>query len=165
MSRIIEDFDIYSALRTVFCRVFCPCEHKDQRRPQAKVTLAVGSIAVTCIPKGTIMFSLPDDQTANAAVAYVDTKNQPAKVDGAPMWSSSDDNVLTVAAASDGMSAVVTPVNVGTAQVKVEADADLGAGLVPIVSLVDVDVVAGQAVAGNVSLSLASSTGSGTGPT
>jgi uncharacterized protein YjdB len=149
----MKNFDVYAALRIIFCRVFCPCEHKEDR-PQARVTLAVGSIAVTCIPKGKIMFSLPDDKTADASVAYVDAKNQPAKVDGAPVWSSSDDTVATVAASSDGMSAVVTPVNVGQAQIKVEADADLGSGVVPVVSLVDVEVIAGQAVAGNVSLAL-----------
>ena len=40
------------------------------------------------------------------------------------------------------------------AQVKVEADADLGAGTVPIITLGDVEVVAGQAVSGTVSLSI-----------
>lgn len=101
------------------------------------------------------MFTLPDDKTASAAVAYVDAKGNPAKVDGTPVWSSSDDTILTVTPSSDGLTAEVTPVGpLGTAQVKVEADADLGAGVVPLISLADVEVVAGQAVAGNVSLSL-----------
>jgi len=100
------------------------------------------------------MFTLPDDKTAAAAVAYVDAKGQPAKVDGAPVWTSSDENVLTVAADADGMSATVTPVGLGTAQVKIEADADLGSGVESLITLADVEVVGGKAVAGNVSLTV-----------
>lgn len=100
------------------------------------------------------MFTLPDDKTANAAVSYVDAKGKPAKVDGAPVWESSDSAVLTVAAASDGMSAVVTPGDPGTAQLKITADVDLGAGVEELITLADVEVVAGKAVAGNVTLSV-----------
>jgi len=100
------------------------------------------------------MFTLPSDKTASATVAYVDSKGKPAKVDGAPVWSSSDPAVLDVVAASDGMSATVTPVDVGSAQIKIEADVDLGAGVESLITLADVDVVAGKAVAGNVSLTV-----------
>lgn len=101
------------------------------------------------------MFTLPDDKTASAAVSYVDAKGNPAKVEGKPVWSSSDDTVLKVTAADDGMSATIEPVGpLGVAQVKVEADADLGAGVSPIITLADVEVAAGTAVAGNVALSL-----------
>lgn len=101
------------------------------------------------------MFTLPNDKTASGAISYVDSKGQAAKVDGVPKWSSSDEAVLKVTAADDGLSAKVEPVGpAGTAQIKVEADADLGAGVVPILTLVDVEVVGGQAVAGNVTLSL-----------
>ena len=102
------------------------------------------------------MFSLPDDKVANAAIAYLDAKKNPALVEGAPVWSSSDESILTVVAAADGLSAVVTPVGpLGTAQVKIEADADLGAGVTPVVTLGDVEVVAGTAVVGNLTLSIA----------
>lgn len=101
------------------------------------------------------MFTLPDDKTASAAVAYVDAKGNPAKVDGVPAWSSSDPAILDVVAAADGMSATVTPVGpLGTAQVKIEADADLGAGVTTIITLADVEVVGGEAVAGNVTLTV-----------
>lgn len=133
------------------------CQHIESHQPQVLVTLMVDRVSVTVnVLKGKIMFSLPDDKTANATVSYVDAKGNPAMVDGAPVWSSSDDTVLTVVASSDGMSAVVTPVGpLGTVQLKVEADADLGAGVVSVVSLVDVEIIAGQAVAGNVNLSIA----------
>lgn len=100
------------------------------------------------------MTTLPDDKVANAAIAYVDAKGKPAKVDGMPVWSSSDENILTVAADPDGMSAVVTPVDIGTAQIKVEADADLGAGVQSLVTLGDIEVIAGTAVAGNLTVTV-----------
>jgi hypothetical protein len=109
---------------------------------------------VTIIPEGKIMFTLPDDKTASGTIQYVDSGGNAAKVDGVPVWSSSDPTVFDVAAAADGLSATVTPSNPGTAQLKVEADADLGAGVVPLVTLVDIEVVAGQAVAGNVTLTV-----------
>lgn len=101
------------------------------------------------------MFTIPADKTANGTVSYVDAKGNPAQVEGAPVWSSSDPSIVDVVPSVDGFSATVTPGAVGVAQIKVEADADLGAGVVPVVGLVDVEVVAGQAVAGNVSLTLA----------
>ena len=101
------------------------------------------------------MFTLPADKTANGAVAYVDAKGNPAQVQGSPVWSSSDPSIVDVVASADGFAATLTPGAVGVAQVKVEADADLGDGVVPVVGLVDVEVIAGQAVAGNVTLSIA----------
>jgi hypothetical protein len=101
------------------------------------------------------MLTLPDDKTASAAVSYTDAKGNAATVDGAPVWTSSDESILTVAAAADGLSAVITPVGpLGTAQVKVEADADLGAGVTSLVTLGDIQVVGGQAVAGNINFTV-----------
>ncbi len=100
------------------------------------------------------MTTLPDDQVADGTIAYVDAKGKPAKVEGAPVWSSSNEAILTVLAAADGFSAVVTPVDLGTAQVKVVADADLGAGVTEIITLGDFEVVGGQAVAGNLSFTV-----------
>ena len=57
------------------------------------------------------------------------TPPRPAKVDGVPVWASSDETVLLVTPAVDGMSAVVDTVAPGTARITVTADADLGAGV------------------------------------
>lgn len=149
--------DPWALIHYVFCKIFCPCKHHHDRRPRAVLTLRYGAFAVTFQPEEDSMtaFTLPDDKTAGAAVAYVDAKGNPATVDGAPVWTSSDETILTVAAAADGMSAVVTPVGpLGTAQIKIDADADMGAGVTDIITLADVEVVAGQAVAGNVTLTL-----------
>lgn len=76
-----------------------------------------------------------------------DAKGNVASVDGVPQWSSSDPNVITVVPAADGMSCdVVATGATGTALVTVTGDADLGAGVIPIVGTLDVVVAGGQAV-------------------
>lgn len=92
---------------------------------------------------------LPDDKTVSATVSYVDAKGNPAQVQGAPVWASDNEAVVTVAASDDGFSAVVTPAGpLGTAQISVTADADLGDGVESLVTLGSVEVIAGKAVAG-----------------
>jgi hypothetical protein len=137
--------------------VYCGGHHKPgkPRRILCRLAVAIGSILFAATSKGKFMFTLPDDKTASATVAYVDAKGNPATVEGAPVWSSSDETLITVAAAPDGMSAVVSPVGpLGAAQVRITADANLGAGVSEIITLADVEVVGGQAVAGNVTLTL-----------
>lgn len=150
------------SLGAFLCKLLCGCTAAPpiDKQPRAQVTLAVGSLSVTATleTKGRLMFKLPSDRVAAGLVAFVDVKGNPAIVDGPPKWSSSDETVLSVVASEDGMSATITPVGpLGNAQVSVEADADLGEGTKPVISLVDVEVVGGQAVAGNVSLSLVES--------
>lgn len=65
------------------------------------------------------------------------TPPRPARVDGVPVWASSDETVITVVAAADGMSAVIDTVAPGTARVTVTADADLGAGVETLTGVSD----------------------------
>jgi hypothetical protein len=90
---------------------------------------------------------LRDDENVVLTIQPVDNKRKPAPVDGVPVWAGSDDTVLTVAAAADGMSATVSGVSPGTARVVVTADADLGAGVTPIVGSLAFNVTGGAAVA------------------
>jgi hypothetical protein len=73
----------------------------------------------------------------SVTITIMDSQNppQPATVDGIPIWASSDDTVLTVDAAADGMSAVISSVAPGVGRVSVTADADLGAGTQSIVGV------------------------------
>ena len=87
-----------------------------------------------------------DDQKVLLTIAPVDAKGKPALVDGAPTWASSDETVVTLEVASDGMSAVASGVTPGTARVVVTADADLGSGVTPLSGSVDVTITAGAAV-------------------
>jgi hypothetical protein len=85
-----------------------------------------------------------DQNFPNAALAITDARGRPAKVEGVPVWASSDETVLSVTAAADGMSAVVDTVAAGTARITVSADADLGAGVVEITGVSeDVNVTIG----------------------
>lgn len=92
------------------------------------------------------MLTLTDIQKVHLTIAPVDAAGNPAPVDGIPSWSSSDESVLTVSAAADGMSAdAVTVGPLGNAQVNVSADADLGEGIETLTGTLDVEVVASQA--------------------
>jgi hypothetical protein len=94
------------------------------------------------------MLVLPNDHKVLVSIEPVDSKGNPAKVDGIPAWTSSADNTAYITGvASDGLSATVMPGDtLGTCQINVQADADLGSGVTQINGVLDVQVVAGQAV-------------------
>lgn len=94
---------------------------------------------------------LPDDQSVSASVTFQDAKGNAARVDGVPVWAADPAGIVELVVADDGMSAVVKPVGpLGSVQVSVTADADLGAGNVPLALLGTVEVIAGTAVAGSI---------------
>lgn len=94
------------------------------------------------------MIILTDEQQVNVTAAFTTAAGNPANVDGVPVWRSSDEDIVTVTPAADGKSALVVATGeLGTAQVSVEADADLGAGTRLITGLLDVEVRAAEAVA------------------
>lgn len=85
-----------------------------------------------------------DQNYPSVALAITDVKGRAARVDGVPVWASSDETVLTVTPAADGMSAAVDTVAVGVARITVTADADLGEGVTTITGVSeDVNVVLG----------------------
>jgi hypothetical protein len=87
------------------------------------------------------------DAPKTYSIKPVDAKGNAAKVDGVPQWASSDESLATVAPAEDGMSAVVTPVGpLGTFELQVKADADMGEGVKEVFGTASVDLVAGDAV-------------------
>jgi len=94
-------------------------------------------------------------QQVVATLTITDKKGNPAQVEGPPVWASSDETVLLVVPAADGLSAVLkgnTPG--GPARASVTADADLGEGVSPIVGTTEsITVVAGTAVVVNLTLS------------
>lgn len=99
---------------------------------------------------------LGSDQKAPASVNFTDARGNPARVDGVPEWSSSDPAILEVIGSSDGLTGTVRAVGpLGVAQVQVKADADMGEGTRAIVLTGDVEVIAGEAVAGTVSIGAA----------
>lgn len=95
-------------------------------------------------------YTLPDDMQVAVQISYEDAKGNPASIDGDVTWTSSDPSNLQVGAdSSDSTKALIVPVgSLGTYQITATADADLGAGVTELITLLDVTVVAGTAVAG-----------------
>lgn len=95
-----------------------------------------------------------DQNYPSAVLSIKDDKGRAAKVDGVPVWASSDETVLTAVAAADGMSGVVNTVAPGTARITVSADADLGAGVIPITGVSEDVIVTPGSVASVMTLDL-----------
>src|SRR5262245_53378573 len=125
----------------------------EQPDPLPRVTVTYQRFTLTA--RGSVMFTLPDGQQVQVKISYVDAQGNPAEVDGDVAWSSSDENIATVTVdPSDSTLAVVAATvggAIGQVQIIATADADLGAGTRELVTLMDVDVVAGEAVAGTIS--------------
>jgi len=97
-----------------------------------------------------------DQNFPNVVLSILDNHvpPRPAPVDGVPVWGSSDDTVLRVTPSADGMSAVVDTVAPGTARISVSADADTGAGVVPLTGVSEDIVVTSGNVASVMALDL-----------
>ena len=95
---------------------------------------------------------LTDEQKVGLTVSFTTAAGNAATVDGVPTWVSSDETILTVAdIGADGMSCSILTVGpVGTAQVSVTADADMGEGTRQITGLLDIEVRAAEAVSANI---------------
>ena len=106
-----------------------------------------------CEEGGDLMFTMPIDHYVDVQVSYVDAGGNPASVDGVVSWSSSDDSVVALETDRDDSTKcrVTSLLLVGQVQVKATADADLGDGVRNISTLMDVEVIAGEAVAGTIS--------------
>lgn len=98
-------------------------------------------------------FVLKDGQQVPLALKVLDAEGNPATVEGAPSWQSSDTSLVTVTPdAADPARAVASTVpgpGVGTATVSATVDADLGEGVMPIGASLDIDVVAADAAVVN----------------
>ena len=113
------------------------------RRPTPELRFDIGPVS----PKGEdSMLTLTDEQKCHLSIQPVTAAGNPAKVDGVPAWELSDPSILTLVVADDGLSAdVITAGPLGPCQVKVTADADLGAGVRSISGVLDVEVIAAEA--------------------
>jgi len=75
-------------------------------------------------------FILHTTQKVELSIHPVDQKGTPARIDGTPVWASTNPAILTVSGIQDGRLAVVAAVGVtGNATITVKADADLGPGI------------------------------------
>lgn len=90
---------------------------------------------------------LKEGQHLDARILGFKTKHgKPAKVDGAPVWSSTTSDVIEIDQDADGMSATIHAVGEGEAVLQITADADLGEGVKPLVAQRNIQVLPGDAV-------------------
>ena len=94
---------------------------------------------------------LTDEQEVELSVAPVTAAGNPATVDGAVTWVSSDESIATVASTGPTTALVRNTGALGTAQIAATADADLGAGVRSIMATLDIQVVAAEAVSVGIS--------------
>lgn len=120
--------------------------------PSGGVLLSITHQRFTITADGDlIMYTLPLDHLVKMQVAYVDAGGNPAKVDGAVVWASSDAAIAAAQAdPADSTICTVTPSKLGQVQITATADADLGDGVRQIITPCEVTVVAGEAVSGTI---------------
>lgn len=99
------------------------------------------------VKEPTMSYELADDKKVALVSTWQDAKGNAAKVDGDPVWESSDPAIATIEKNADGTVFAVGQAP-GQCQIKATADADLGAGNVAVPAVFDLVVVAGQAVGG-----------------
>jgi hypothetical protein len=117
----------------------------------ARVTTTQGVFSTTAtLQEGRMAFNLPVGMQVGVTVAYVDQAGNPAVVDGAVTWTSSDASVASVTSTADTQALIVAGSTLGGAQITASADADLGSGVRSLLTLMDVTVVAGEAVSGTI---------------
>jgi hypothetical protein len=126
------------------------CEIEPPPPILAVLTITYDRFTITV--KGDVMYTLPVDKMVKMQVAYVDAEGNPAAVDGDVTWESSDDTICKVTPET-GDSTIVTVFpegRTGQVQITATADADLGTGTRNITTVCDIQIVAGEAVAGTI---------------
>ena len=123
-----------------------PC--KVPRKVRSCVTLHLDGTSLTFF--GDFQMLLPiDKKLVGCTVSYVDAAGNAALVDGVPVWATDRPDLLVLVVSDNGMSCDITPVgDLGSAQVTISADADLGEGLRELVTIGTIECVAGEAVGG-----------------
>ncbi|HOX27372.1 MAG TPA: hypothetical protein PLL30_17000 [Candidatus Krumholzibacteria bacterium] len=149
MPQCCKDKAFNRALRCILQSILCV-----EPEPQGTARLTLLSNGVTVEFIGDFTMFLPVDKKVGATVSFLDAAGNAAAVEGAPVWGTDRPDLLSVVASADGFSAEVAPLGpLGSAQVTCTADADLGEGLVPLLVMGQVEVIAGQAVAGVINFS------------
>lgn len=124
----------------------------EQAAGKQTITITLGKFIIKTEGQH-VMYTLPVGMQVQMQVGYVDAGGNPATVDGDVTWASSDDAVATVDV-DDADSTIVTVVPVGPAgqvQITATADADLGTGVRTLITVADIEIVAGEAIAGTIS--------------
>ena len=89
------------------------------------------------------------NKKVDLAVSWEDTKQNPARVDGDPVWAVEPPE-LGALTPTTGASVSFAAGAVGLGRVTATGDGDLGTGIRPVVAVLDVEVVAGEAAVGDI---------------
>lgn len=117
-------------------------------------TAGVNVIAVITVSgnniqrSNTMAFLLQVGQEVDLSATYTDASGNPAQVES-QTWESSDEDVVSVVEGDDG-TAVATSEALGTAQVTLRADARFGTEVAEIIGVLDVEVIASEAVSATI---------------
>lgn len=112
-----------------------------------QITARLESGGAVKVQRGeTVMLLLRDDQRVSLSIQPLDARGNPARVDGIPAWNNSDELLGTLVAAADGFSAVFSALQIGTCQISVTVDADLGDGVRNLSGTLDIQIEPGEAV-------------------
>ena len=124
----------------------------------ASVSVTLDGITVT-LTGGHMAYTLPSGKMVTLKISYKDAKGNPAKIDGLVQWESTDPRVISIHPveptaenpnADKSLALAVTEQVIGTVQIKARADADLGEGVKELITLLDMEHVAGEAVTGTI---------------
>ncbi len=134
-----------------------------RRKPEGRLAFSIGvpgALKVTTVifkdERTTIMAELSIDQPGVASITPLDRAGNPARLDGVPTWTISDPTLATITPSEDGLQCAVQAVGpLGKVTLSVSADADLGEGVETLSGSAEIDIVAGEAVALNLSIALA----------
>lgn len=92
-------------------------------------------------------------QKVTGSVSFMDRHGNPAPVDGKPVWTNSDEAIVSMVVAEDGLSAEFTALSLGTVSITCDADADLGEGVKSIVATGALSVLPAEAVSAEIKFS------------
>lgn len=127
----------------------------DLREPAATIAFQVGNL----IFKGENMAGTMQVGTrATVSVEWKDTGGHTVKVDGPTKWESSDDTMVqcTASTGNPQIANLFAPGPVGNCQIHATADADLGEGVKSVTATIDITVISGEAVGGDITFTPAS---------
>jgi hypothetical protein len=95
-----------------------------------------------------VMATMTNTQRKRVHFKVKNRRGGPAKFDGTPEWFSDNSDVLRLEPAADGMSCyvyAVGPLTESPVNVTMRADADLGAGVRPLLGTISFEITAGEA--------------------
>lgn len=94
--------------------------------------------------EGALFMTITDSQQVVATIKPVNKRGQPAPVQpGSVLWTGP--SFVAITPAPDGLSATIVAMGIGSGELSVSADADLGEGVVTISGTVPFEVIPSQA--------------------